>query len=151
MTLTYRSAAKEDAALLIDICNSAFYDDYIRYGECPAYGRTKERMEQSIAAYPKYIIMNSGTPVGIISVENRGNGQYYIGCFCVIPSCQGMGIGTQTFQYIKSICTDWKSITLVTPADKEQNIKFYTEKCGFSTGDKYMEGNVELINLYMES
>jgi len=43
--LSYRKAVKNDAELLINICNSAFYDNYIRYGECPAYGRTKKRME----------------------------------------------------------------------------------------------------------
>ena len=26
---------------------------------------------------------------------------------------------------------DWKQLTLVTPIDKKENVKFYTEKCGF--------------------
>ncbi|WP_373218412.1 hypothetical protein [Ruminococcus sp. 5_1_39BFAA] len=45
MELSYRKAVKDDANLLIDIYNSSFYDDYVRYGECPAYGKTKEGME----------------------------------------------------------------------------------------------------------
>ena len=48
-----------------------------------------------------------------------------------------------------SVCPDWKEITLVTPADKEQNVKFYTEKCGFNIGEKVMDGNVEVVKFYM--
>ena len=44
----FRKADVSDAELLIHIYDAAFYSDYIRYGECPAYGRTKERMEQSV-------------------------------------------------------------------------------------------------------
>ncbi len=60
-----------------------------------------------------------------------------------------MGIGTKAFQFMLSVCPDWKEITLVTPADKKQNVRFYTEKCGFSTGETVMDGKVEVVNLYM--
>ena len=53
MKIEYRKADIADAELLIDIYNSAFYSDYIKYGECPAYGKTKEMMEKSIINYPK--------------------------------------------------------------------------------------------------
>lgn len=56
MELRYRKAVVQDAALLIDIYNAAFYGDYIKYGVCPGYGKTKEMMERSILQYPKYII-----------------------------------------------------------------------------------------------
>lgn len=150
MALTYKKAVKSDANLLIDIYNSAFYDDYVRYGECPGYGKTKNQMEQSILKFPKCIIINGSIPVGVISFENNGDGHYYLGCLCVIPKYQGIGIGTQAFQYMLSICSDWRQITLVTPADKEQNIKFYTEKCGFEIGGKETDGNVEVIELIMK-
>lgn len=45
MVLTYREATKSDANLLIDIYNSSFYEDFIHYGECPGYGKTKEQMK----------------------------------------------------------------------------------------------------------
>lgn len=150
MLVSYRKAVKEDAALMADIYNSAFYEDYVRYGECPGYGRTKEEMESSIMTSPKYVIMSDGIPVGAISVKNRGDGDYYIGCLCVIPAYQGMGIGTQAMRYILSICPDWKKFTLVTPADKEKNIKFYTQKCGFRIGERELDGKVEVVNLYLE-
>ena len=149
MDLTYRRAVKDDANLLIEIYNSSFYDDYVFYGECPAYGQTKEQMEQAIEEFAKYIVLNDNTPVGALSFKDEGGGRYYLGCLCVIPAYQGMGIGTKTFQYMLSVCTDWEEITLVTPADKKQNVRFYTEKCGFNIGDKVMDGKVEVVNFYM--
>ncbi len=44
MEIGFRKAAKADAELLIEIYNSAFYSDNVKYGECPSYGRTKEMM-----------------------------------------------------------------------------------------------------------
>lgn len=82
--------------------------------------------------------------------ESNGIVHYHLGCLCIVPAYQGMGIGTQAFQYMLSIYSDWKQITLVTPSDKEQNIKFYTEKCGFNIGGKEMDGNVEVTNFIME-
>lgn len=149
MELSYRKAVKDDANLLIDIYNSSFYDDYVRYGECPAYGKTKEGMEFSIKNFTKYLIICDHIPVGAISFDKKEGGHYYLGCLCVIPAYQGKGIGTKAFQYMLSVCPDWKQITLVTPADKEQNIKFYTEKCGFSVANKVMDGNVEVVNFCM--
>ena len=150
MVLTYREAIKSDADLMIDIYNSSFYDDYVRYGQCPGYGKTKSQMEASILRFPKHIIMKNGIPVGAISLENKGNGRYYLGCLCIIPTYQGLGIGTQAFRYMLSICPDWKQITLVTPSVKDLNIKFYTEKCGFSITGRKMDGNVEVAIFTME-
>lgn len=150
MVLTYKKAAESDADLLIDIYNASFYEDYIHYGECPGYGKTKEQMESSIRASSKYIVSKDGIPVGVISFENKGNGSYHIGCLCVIPAYQRQGIGSQAFRYMLSACPDWKHITVATPSDKEKNLKFYTEKCGFSIAGKEMDGTVEVATLVME-
>ena len=119
MNLKYNIAEKEDADMLIKIYNASFYDDYIKYGECPAYGRTIKNMEGSIEKFPKHIIYCDDIPIGVISVENRGGGEYYLGCLCVIPQYQGKGIGTQAVKYMLGYYTDWSKITLITPADKE--------------------------------
>ncbi|MDE7259821.1 MAG: GNAT family N-acetyltransferase, partial [Lachnospiraceae bacterium] len=63
---------------------------------------------------------------------------------------QGMGIGTLAFRHMLAICSDWRQIILVTPSDKEQNRKFYTEKCGFNVGGKAMDGNVEVTYFILE-
>ena len=73
MLLTYREATKSDANLLINIYNSSFYEDYIHYGECPGYGKTKEQMELSIIKFPKYIIIKDSIPIGVISLEQYRN------------------------------------------------------------------------------
>lgn len=149
--IEYKKAEVEDALLLIEIYNAAFYADYIRYGECPGYGRSKESMEASMINSPKYIIYYDKKPVGVISFRERGKGEYYLGCLCVIPEYQGKGIGTKAFQYLLDVCSDWKKMEVVTPVDKEENIKFYTEKCGFRLGNTHMDGNVKLMEFYMEN
>lgn len=150
MKLDYVRAQKEDALLLITLYNRSFYEDYMRYGECPAYGRTEEQMQQSIESVAKEIIMCDDIPVGVISMQNKGNGEYYLGCLCIVPDYQGEGIGTQAFIHTMHAHPDWRKITLVTPADNSQNVKFYTEKCGFNIGDITLDGNVEVISFYME-
>ena len=150
MTMSYRQATLEDAELLIDIYNAAFYDDYLRYGVCPGYGKTKEMMEDSIREYPKYTILCDNVPVGCISFKQTESGVYEIGNLCVVPEFQGKGIGTQAIQFVKILLKDWKKLTLVTPIDKIENVKFYTEKCGFHIVTTEMDGNVELAQLVLE-
>lgn len=150
MKLSYIEAQKKDADLLVSIYNAAFQSDYIKYGECPAYGKTREEMEASIEKFPKLIIFYEDSPVGAISVASRGEGVYYLGCLCIIPEFQGMGIGTQAFHYMLNYYNDWKSITLVTPADKEENIKFYTEKCNFIINGTEQDGNVKVVHFLLE-
>lgn len=149
MNLRYIKATSDNAAMLIDIYNAAFYDDFIKYGECPAYGRTRESMEESIEKFPKLIIYYEDIPVGAISVADKGNGEYYLGCLCLIPDYQGKGIGTHAIRYILDYYKDWKKITLVTPVDKKENIDFYTIKCGFKIDGIEMDGNVKVAHFVM--
>ena len=44
----------------------------------------------------------------------------------------------------------WKILTLVTPLDKKQNVKFYTEKCGFRIDSTEFDGDVELARFIIE-
>lgn len=39
MDIEYRCAKTEDAEMLVEIYNTSFYHDYVRYGECPGYGK----------------------------------------------------------------------------------------------------------------
>lgn len=150
MKIEYRKADISDAELLIEIYNSAFYNDYIKYGECPAYGKTKEMMEKSIIDYPKFIILFNSRPVGCVSCKQIEAGIYEIGCLCVVPRYQGKGIGTQAVKFVKSHFEDWDKITLITPIDKQENVKFYTEKCGFYIVSAEMEGNVKVARFVLE-
>ena len=150
MKLNYAKADKKDADLLIRLYNESFYDDYVRYGECPAYGKSREEMEASIEKSSKRIILLEDEPVGVISVARKGAGEYYLGCLCVLPDYQGNGIGTQAFHHMLKDYHDLKRVTLVTPADKEENIKFYTEKCGFKIDYQEMNGAVLVAYFLLE-
>ena len=150
MYITYRNANEQDANLLVGIYNAAFYDDFIRYGQCPAYGRTRARMAESVRKFPKQIIECDGWPVGALSVENRGEGRYFVGCLCVIHKYQGRGIGTAAFRHMMAKHADWRRIELVTPADKAQNINFYTQRCGMAVQGYEMDGGVRVAKLAIQ-
>ena len=140
----------EDAGLLIYIYNASFYSDFLRFGTCPGYGNSKEAMEESIRRYPKHIILCDNVPVGCVSCKKQEVGVYEIGCLCIIPEFQGKGIGTQAIQFVKTLHDDWEKLSLVTPIDKKENVKFYTEKCGFQIVSTETVDNVKLARFVLE-
>ncbi len=150
MNLKYKKAEKADADILINIYNLSFYEDYVKYGECPAYEKTKVSMEESIQKYQKLIIYSDDIPLGAISIDKKENGEYYLGCLCIIPEFQNKGIGKQAVKCILAYYKDWSKVTLITPADKEKNIAFYTKKCGFRIESTKMNGNVKVVHLLLE-
>ena len=150
MTIEYRRAAIEDAEMLINIYDASFYSDYMRYGACPGYGKTTEMMEASIRDHPKYIILCDNKPVGCISCKKQEIRVYEITCLCIVPEYQGKGSGTQAVRYVKALYDDWEKITLVTPLDKKENIRSYTEKCGSRIVSVETDGNVELARFVAE-
>lgn len=143
--LIYKNADINDLEVLIEIYNSAFYDDYLRYGQCQAYGRTIESMELSLKNYPKIIAYKQDKAVGVISYGNEAPGKYYIGCLGVKKEEQGCGIGTSLMKFFMDNHTDWNEITLVTPKDNELNIKFYTERFGFQIIGEEDDGIVVVL------
>lgn len=150
MTIEYRKAEPADAAVLADICNAAFYSDYLRFGVCPGYGKTPEMMEASLREHPKYLILCDRQPVGCVSCKKQEAGVYEITCLCIVPAYQGKGLGTAAVQFVKSLYADWEKITLVTPLEKKENVKFYTEKCGFRIVSAEADGHVALARLVAE-
>ena len=143
--MVYKYADTSDADVLIEIYNSAFHDDFIRYGECPAYGRSREDMEQSIQDFPKIIAYEQDKAIGVISYKQEAPGKYYIGCLAVIKDMQGCGIGTQLMNHFMSEHSDWNELTLVTPKDNERNIKFYTGRFGFDIVGEEDDGKVTVL------
>lgn len=150
MKIEYRKADLADAELLVDIYNSAFYSDYARFGECPAYGKSKTMMEKSIAEYPKFIILYDSEPADCVSCKKISDGIYEIGCLCVVPKFQGKGIGTHAVKYVTSLYKDAEKFTLITPIEKKENVKFYTEKCGFKIVATETDGNVKVARFVLE-
>ena len=82
MKLELRKASLADAEQLIEIYNASFYDDYIKYGECPAYGKTKEIMEKSILDYPKFLILRNERPVDCVSCKKKRKRRYTKSAAC---------------------------------------------------------------------
>lgn len=140
--MIFKCADKSDADTLVEIYNSAFYDDYVRYGHCPAYGHTREEMEKSVVDYPKIIAYDEDRAVGVISSKKEGPGKYYIGCLAVLKEEQGRGIGTLLMNHFMSEHPNWTELTLVTPKDNERNVKFYTQRFGFDITGEEDDGSV---------
>lgn len=69
---------------------------------------------------------------------------------CVKPEFQGKGIGTVAVAFAKSHYEDWKKFTLITPVDKEENVRFYTENCGFKIAATEMDGSVKVVRFDLE-
>ena len=107
-------------------------------------------MEASLERAPKHIILEDGVPVGVVSAQDRGGGEYYLGCLCVAPGHQGKGIGTRAFRYLLTLLPDWRLITLVTSADKEENVRFYTKRCGFAMGPVELDHGVPVATFSLE-
>ena len=60
-------------------------------------------------------------------------------------------IAKKNFSYLGiSFYSDWKKFMLVTPVDKEEKVRFYTEKCGFAIQSAEMDGNVKVFNFIIE-
>ena len=151
MDIQIKAATIEDAEVLVDIYNKAFYEDFVKYGECPGYGKSVSDMEKSINETLKYIAYVGENPVGAISVLKKDDGLYYLGALCVIPEYQRQGIGHKLLEFFKEQNKDWKKIELVTPADKEKNISFYTKKCGFNIDYEETDGSVKLYHFSLSS
>lgn len=77
-------------------------------------------------------------------------GMYEVGCLCVIPEYQGKGIGSQAIKFATAYYEDWDKFTLITPADKMENIRFYTEKCGFDIVSTEIDGSVKVVRFVLE-
>ena len=103
-------------------------------------------MRSSIERVPKYVILCDDRP-GVISCRKTAEGCYEIGCLCVVPEYQRKGIGTKAMEDILSLYSDWRRVTLVTPADKTENLRFYIEKCGFRAEAAEMDGTVKVCRL----
>ena len=70
---------------------------------------------------------------------------------CVLSqSFKEKEFGTQAIRFVTSHYRDWDKITLVTPIDKKENVKFYTEKCGFNIVSMEMDGNVKVARFVLE-
>lgn len=132
-----------DADIFVEIQNKSFKEDYLRYGECPGYGRTLKSMLVSMKKNIQYKIMSDDIPVGKISAHEESD-TCHLDCLCVIPQYENQGIGQKAVKFIESQFPNAKSWYLETPSDKKRNHYFYI-KCGYEITDEKMDGNVKVV------
>lgn len=146
MKIEYRRASEEDCNELIRINNEAYLADFLRYGECPGYQISFNQMRESLQREntEKYLIDVDDVPVGAVTIVRKAEHAYYLGNLCIVPEYQHRGIGQKTIAFIVDHYVDLKELSLVTPADKAENVRFYTEKCGFKITGEKMDGSVKV-------
>lgn len=156
MAITFRLAQEEDAVLAISLQNQAFFDDYKRFGVCPSYDRKYEQMvwiinhsneredrgDKEEGRYYDFLIFEDDFPVGNIIIKVRNGNECHVASLCVVTSKQNTGIGTKALKFIEKQFHYCDTITLDTPADKEENVIFYL-KNGFK-----VVGEVKSCNIW---
>ncbi|GAK50208.1 hypothetical protein CLOSPO_02774 [Candidatus Moduliflexus flocculans] len=150
MEVFIERACLEDANALITVQNVAFYDDFIAYGECPAYNESFNAMRDHIITKIVYKIIAQDQIIGDIIIRPIGEGRYYIRVISIKPEYQGKGIGKKAMQFIESEITDAKEWELITPFKSYRNHHFY-EKLGFQKIDQYKHSDVLTMFVYKKS
>ena len=128
--ITFKKATIDDIEVAIDLQNRSFLKDYLQYGSCPSYNRTKEKMLNIINNQFDFIIYENDCPVGNIIVTIRNNNECHINSLCILPKYQKNGIGKIAMKFLENNFSFCKMFTLDTPSDKKENISFY-ENCGY--------------------
>jgi len=150
MELTFKEAHWTDAEALIELYNAAFYNDYVKYGRCPGYGRSKDEMEVSILRFPKTMACLGDKIVGVVAGQMVDLGVFEVSSLCVHPDYQRQGIGKQLFERYLTLCPNWQQITLITPAGNTDVIRFYTEQCGMRVCGEEVNDTVTVVRLRKE-
>lgn len=141
MIIKIVKAEMGDAETLADIYNQSFYSDFIKYGECPGYGKTEKDIQDGMQKYIVYKIVVNSQTVGAISVNQESKTHCFLGALCVIPEYANRGIGQQAMSLLDKEFPSVQCWTLETPSDKEQNHYFY-KKLGYTVTKEYMDGGV---------
>lgn len=131
MNLVIERAGFDDILKLIEVQNQSFYDDYVLYGECPAYNESEEAMKEHIKNSIVYKILLDNQIVGDIIVRKRENKNYYLRAISVMPEAQSLGIGSKAINHIEKDNLDALEWELITPHKSYRNHYFY-EKMSYA-------------------
>jgi len=142
MNITFERASLNDVKGIIEVRNKSFYEDFIKYGECPGYNNTEESLTKTIQEKSTYKILDNRKMIGNISISNKGD-DYFLHCLCVVPEYENKGIGQMAMAFIEQQFSHAKHWSLETPADKERNHYFY-KKHGYQITKEYIDGSVKI-------
>lgn len=130
MNIEFIKASLKDIDQLIHVQNLSFYDDYIKYGECPAYNESKEQMANSIKNRIVYVIKDDERIIGDIIIKKLDDSRFYLRVLCVIPEYHNKSIGRKAIEFMEKHHPEALSWELITPAGSLRNHYFY-EKVGY--------------------
>lgn len=147
MNIEFKLAEKADIKSLIEVQNRSFKDDYIAYGECPAYNETEEAISRQIDNSIVYKILKDNEIVGDIIIRQKENHNYYLRVITVIPECQNLGIGQRALKFIEKAHPDAAQWDLITPFKSYRNHYFY-EKMGYVKIDEYRQSDILIMFRY---
>lgn len=85
----------------------------------PALLRQMEEKQQF------FFITENQQHIGYVSLTDKGNGDYFLHKFYVLPDQQGKGIGKQVHDAILNYFVDLKTITLTVNRKNYKSINFY--------------------------
>ena len=148
MNLILQRAAEEDAPGIILARDQSFYDDYVRFGECPGYHITPKAMRDTIRKADVYRILIDGKMVGDVSVHPPAeDGSRWIGCLEIIPEYQNGGIGSETLLAVIDRYPETEKWELETPVQNKRNCHFY-EKAGFRGTKEIVHSEILTLRTY---
>jgi N-acetylglutamate synthase-like GNAT family acetyltransferase len=150
LNLEFLIATKHDAEKLIEVQNRAFYDDFLVYGECPAYQESLEGIENHIASKIVYKMLDNNEIIGDMIITRLDAGHYYLRVISIIPEYQGKKIGQKAMKFLEKEITDAKEWDLITPFKSFRNHHFY-EKMGYKKIDEYRQSDLLIMYRYKKT
>ena len=136
-------ATINDADSLIDVQNQSFLSDFQKYGICPSYNQTKEKIASHIISDNVYKIIADSRIIGDIVIIKKAGEHYHLQCICVVPKYENGGIGNTAMRFIEREFPEAILWTLVTPSDKLRNHYFY-QKHGFQITREFFTEDVRM-------
>jgi L-amino acid N-acyltransferase YncA len=128
--ITIKKAEINDAEEILDVKIRAFKEEVDLYGVCPPKYDSLENLINSISKCNYYKIVDDEKIIGGMSVQNKGNGHYWLGSIYIDSLYQNKGVGSLAMNYINKEYPNAIKWTLETPHKSYRNHHFY-EKFGF--------------------
>lgn len=141
MDIKFRKASTDDIKALIEVQNKSFYEDFKKYGECPAYNESEEKMEHYISHYFVYVMEFDDKVVGDVIIIAKESRKYYLRVIAVDPSYHNKGFGQKAIQYIETQHLEPRCWELITPFESYRNHYFY-EKMGYIKINEYKHSDI---------
>lgn len=143
MDIEFKKACKEDIKNIIEVQSKSFYEDYVKYGECPTYNEPEQKILDFINGDKEtvYKILKDGEIVGDIIIRKIEDHKYYLRTICVIPECQSLGIGQKALSFIEKEHPEVNEWELITPFKSFRNHHVY-EKMGYVKVEEFKQSDV---------